>query len=104
AAPIVVQGLARVLSSWTGEPYAAPLVTLTALAPVVVAGLVALVRGVTPPWLAWGAAILAAAMFLALTAAPVTAAVCAALGGWIAARGFPLAAARAPVPRRPVAA
>jgi alpha-1,2-mannosyltransferase len=99
AAPVVVAGLARVLSSWTGELHHAALVTLAALLPTFVAGAVALVRGATHPLPAWLAAAGAAAMLLLLTPSPVTAIVAAALAGAVAARGLPWATASAPVPR-----
>lgn len=99
AAPVLVCGLARVSSSWTGEPHDAAWVTLAALVPALVAGVVALVRGATHPWPAWLAAAGAAVLLLATTASPVTAVVAAALAGVVAARGLPWVAASAPVPR-----
>lgn len=102
-APIAVQGLVPVLSSWTGEPHPAALVSLAAAAPVALAGLAALVGGVHRPALAWLAAALAGGLLLAFTGAPVAALSVAALAGWFAASALPRLAARAPVPRGRVA-
>lgn len=103
-APIAVQGLVRLLSSWTGEPHAAVLVTLAAVVPVLLAAAVALARGVVRPAVAWAGGGLAGGLLYAFTGAPVSSLAAAALGGWIAARGLPLAAARAPLPRGRVTA
>lgn len=100
AAPVAVQGLTRVLSAWTGEPHAAALLTLGAMAPAMVAGAIALARGKAHPLAGWISAGLTGAALLAYTHAPVTSVAAAALAGWIAAHGLPLAAAHAPVPRR----
>ncbi len=99
AAPIAVQGLTRLLSAWTGEPHAAALLTLSAITPVTIAGAVALASGKAHPVVGWSSAGLAGAALIAYTHAPVTSAAAAAVAGWIAARGLPLLAARAPVPR-----
>src|SRR5262245_29143718 len=104
AAPIAVQGVVRLLSAWTGEPHAAALVTAAALVPVLLAGAVALVRGATSPAIAWIVAGVSGAALLGLTAAPVSAIATAAISGWIAARGLPWLAARAPLPRGRVTA
>jgi hypothetical protein len=103
AAPVAVQGLTRVLSAWTGEPHAAALLTLGAIAPAMVAGAIALARGTAHPLASWVSAGLTGAALLAYTHAPVTSLAAAAVAGWIAAHGLPLAAARAPVPRGRVA-
>lgn len=99
AAPIAVQGVTRVLSAWTGEPHAAALLTLAALLPVAVAGVAALASGRSRPLAGWLTAGLASALLLAWIDAPLIAVTTAALGGWFAASGLPLAAAHAPVPR-----
>lgn len=99
AAPIVVQGLTRLLSAWTGETHAAALLTLGAMAPALIAGVAALASGKARPLAGWISAGLAGAALLASTRAPVTSIAAAASAGLIAARGLPLLAERAPVPR-----
>jgi hypothetical protein len=103
-APIVVQGLVRVLSSWTGEPHAALPVTLATLLAVGLAWAVALVRGAVQPPVAWCAAGLAGGFLLLDTGAPLSSLATAAIAGGLTAAGLPLAAARAPLPRGRVTA
>lgn len=98
AGPVLVQGVTRVLSDWTGAPHPAVFVTLAALAPTLIAGLVLVIRGKDAPAVAWAVAAGAAAMLVTLAALPV-ALVAAGLAGWLAARGLPRLAAVAPVPR-----
>jgi hypothetical protein len=99
AAPIAVQGLTRLLSAWTGEPYAAAWLTLGAMVPPMIAGAVALAIGKAHPLAGWLSAGLTGAALLAYTHAPVTSVAAAAIAGGIAAHGLPFLAARAPVPR-----
>jgi alpha-1,2-mannosyltransferase len=98
-APIAVQGLTRMLSAWTGEPHAAVLLTLCAMAPVTVAAAVTLVSGKAHALAGWCSAGLAGAALLAYTRAPVTSVAAAAVAGFIAARGLPYLSAHAPIPR-----
>lgn len=104
AAPVLVQGVTRVLSDWSGAPHPALAVTLAALAPVLVAGLVALIRARSLASVAWAAAALAGAALWTTSAAPMTAVAAAALAGWVAARWLPRIASAAPVPRGRVTA
>jgi hypothetical protein len=98
AAPIAAQGVTRLLSAWTGEPHVAPIVTLAALVPVLLAGAVALLTGVTRPVVGWSVAALSGAASL-VWIGPVAAVPTALLAGWLAAHGLPRLAAVAPVPR-----
>lgn len=97
-APILVQGLVRLLSSWTGEPHLALPVTLAALLAVALATAVALVRRAFHPLVAWAAGGLAGGLLLILTGAPLAALATAASLGGLLVLGLPLAA-RAPLPR-----
>ncbi|MCY0992839.1 glycosyltransferase family 87 protein [Nannocystis sp. ILAH1] len=103
-APIAVQGLVRLLSSWTGEPHAALPVTLATLLAVALAWAVALVRAAVHPRVAWLAAGLAGGLLLFATGAPLSSLATAAIAGGLTAVGLPLAAARAPLPRGRVTA
>lgn len=104
AAPVLVQGLTRLLSAWTGDPHPATVITLAAVAPPLLAGAVAIARGITSPLVAWLLALLTAAALLA-AATPIPVALAAPLlAGWLAARGIPRLAAHAPVPRGRVTA
>lgn len=98
-APVLVQGVTRVLSAWTGATHPALVITLAAAAPTLLAGALALVRGAASPVLAWGAAALAGVVTLGVGAAPASAVAAAVLGGWVAASWLPRVAAVAPVPR-----
>lgn len=97
-APVLVQGVTRVLSAWTGAPHPALSITLAALAPTLLAGAALLLRGRPVPALAWLTA-LAAAIALATHAALAPGLVAAALAGWLAASALPRLAAVAPAPR-----
>ncbi|PCC72267.1 Protein of unknown function [Nannocystis exedens] len=103
-APIAVQGLVLLLSSWTGEPHAALPVTLATLLAVALAWAVALVRGAVHPLVAWLAAGLAGGLLLLATGAPLSSLATAAIAGGLTAAGLPLAATRAPLPRGRVTA
>lgn len=98
-APVAVQGGTKVLAAWTGEPHAALPLTLGALAPALVAGVGALVRGRPVVLLAWLVAALVGATLAATTGAIAVALLAAVLAGVVAGPGFAWVAARAPVPR-----
>ncbi len=97
AAPVLVQGITRVLSAWTSTPHPAAAVTLAALVPVLLAGLVALLTGRARPLVGWLCAALTLVSLLWLP--PVIAVATALLAGWLAASGLPRLAAVAPLPR-----
>ena len=99
AAPVLTQGLTRVLSSWTGEEHPAVAVTLAAVAPTLLAGVVALVRGRPLPALGWLLGVVAGVVVAATTGHLAVALALAAVAGWLAGSGLAWLAERAPVPR-----
>ena len=103
AAPVVVEAATRLLSAWTGDPHPAAALALAAVAPPLLAGAVAVARGVARPLVAWLLALAAAAALLAAGASLLTAVLAALLAGWHAA-GIAWLAARVPVPRGRVTA
>ena len=99
AAPVLAQALTRVLSAWTGAEHPAVIVTLAAMAPTLLAGLVALVRGRPLPALGWLLGVVAGGVVLASSGLVVVSLATAAVAGWLAGSGLAWLAARAPVPR-----
>lgn len=104
AAPVLAQGLIRVLSSWTGAEHPAAAVTVAAVAPTLVAGVVALVRGAPLRVLGWLLGVVAGAVMAVTTGLVAVSLVLAGVAGWLAGQGLPWLAERAPVPRGRVTA
>lgn len=100
-APIVAQGLTRVLTAWTGGPFEAISVAAAATAPVLVAAALALVRGSARPIDVGAAAAAGALVALGLGASAST--LIAGLLGALAAACLPRVAASVPLPRGPAA-
>lgn len=101
-APIVAQGLTRVLAAWTGAPFEAISVGAAATAPVLVAAALALVRGSARPIDVAVAGV--AGALVALGLGPAALVLVAALLGALVATALPRVAASVPLPRGRVAA
>ncbi len=104
AAPIAVQAVTRLLSAWTGEPHHALVWTALALAPILLTGLLAVLRGALTPRLGLAFGVLTGAVAFALTDAPLPALATALTTAYLGAPAFARLAERPPVPRGRVAA